>query len=137
MGERDIAKKAVGDKKGGENVSFRLPGWGGVLPTSPTIEQQHLPCQASVHLTRENRDVVAKEANHRRACLCDFVTFRSEHVNGKKVMSSYGKTYRTKGKKRTYVKESLYVVSVTGFAARVCEAAVRNGRIQDFSQHAA
>jgi hypothetical protein len=29
-------------------MSFRLPGWGGVLRTNPLAEQQRLPCQAGL-----------------------------------------------------------------------------------------
>ncbi len=29
-------------------LSFRLPGWGGVLQTKPLAKQQRLPCQAGL-----------------------------------------------------------------------------------------
>jgi hypothetical protein len=29
-------------------MSFRLPGWGGVLQTNLLVEQQRLPCQAGL-----------------------------------------------------------------------------------------
>jgi hypothetical protein len=56
-------------------VSFRLPGWGGVLQTRPTIEQQYLPCQAGLHLTHETFKLSRRRLTTEGLAFESFVTF--------------------------------------------------------------
>ena len=64
-------------------MSFRLPGWGGVLQTNLLVEQQRLPCQAGLQPHSRGANNHYKETYHQKACLWELLTPGIRPVNGK------------------------------------------------------
>jgi hypothetical protein len=65
-------------------MSFRLPGWGGVLQTNLLVEQQRLPCQAGLQPhSRHAKQPFRKETHHQKACPGDLLAPGIGRVNGK------------------------------------------------------
>jgi hypothetical protein len=62
-----------------------------VLQTRPPASQRY--CPARQRSTSTATDYEAKRLDTERLAIADFVTFDMGRVNGKKVMSLYGKTH--------------------------------------------
>jgi hypothetical protein len=75
------------NKKEAKTASLRLPGWGGCcIPNPVGGNQQRLPCQAGLHLTRGSRLPSRKRLTTRGLVFADFLTSGTVGVNQKRTI---------------------------------------------------
>jgi hypothetical protein len=79
--DREVARKKK-KKKEAKMMSFRLPGWGGVLQQIFWWNSSACPARQACSLTRDMR-TLRKETHHQKACLGDLLAPGIGRVNGK------------------------------------------------------